>query len=250
MEILRHPGGGYRFIKGVFPYSAGVAAEPGFRIERVRFSSVVPMEEGFRRIAGHLASLGRPPGAFCACELRSPEPFSEATFREFNRGYGAVLKAWEIFVGGINPVARSNVCPELDPPSSPGFFAFSYTVPAEADSRPGFVIAGCGEVPEGKGNYQDHIVRRGDVSPDGLREKARWVLGEQERRLQALGFGWRDVTSTQLYTVHDPHPFLAEELGRRGVLRSGLTWHFCRPPVLEIEFEMDCRGVSRERAAF
>jgi hypothetical protein len=250
MEVLRHPCGGYRFIKGVFPYSAGVAAEPGYDIERIRFASILPMEEGFRRIAAHLASVGRPAGAFCACELRSPKPFSEDGFREFNRGYGAVLKAWDIFADGINPVARSNVCPELDPPGSPGFFAFSYTVPAPPDSRAGFVIAGSGEVPEGKGKYQDHLVRRGDVSPEGLREKARWVLGEQERRLHALGFGWADVTSAQLYTVHDPHPFLAEELGRRGALRSGLTWHFCRPPVLEIEFEMDCRGVGRERSAF
>ena len=29
--------GGYRFIPGMFQYSGGVAAEPGFRIERVRF---------------------------------------------------------------------------------------------------------------------------------------------------------------------------------------------------------------------
>jgi hypothetical protein len=246
MEILRHPEGKYRFIKGVFPYSAGVAAEPGFAIERARFSSLVPLEAGFRRIRAHLESLGRPLQAFCACELRSPAPFTEDGFRTFNRAYGEVLKSWEIFVGGVNPVARSNVCPEVDPPGEPGFFAFSYTVPAPPSSRPGFVIAGCGEVPEGKGNYRDHIVRRGDVSPEGLRDKARWVLGEQERRLAALGWGWRDLTATQLYTVHDPHPFLSEELVRRGVMKAGLTWHFCRPPVLEIDFEMDCRGVDRE----
>ncbi len=246
MEILKHRDGGYRFIKGVFPYSGGVAAEPGFEIERARFASVVPMEDGFKRIASHLASIGRPLASFCACELRSPKPFTEDGFREFNRGYGAVLKEWKAFVDGINPIARSNVCPELDPPAAPGFFAFSYTVPARAGSRPGFVIAGCGEVPEGKGNYRDHIVRRGDVSPDGLREKARWVLGEQERRMEALGFGWADVTATQLYTVHDPHPFLGEELVRRGAMRAGLTWHFCRPPVMEIDFEMDCHGVGRE----
>ena len=249
MEILKQRDGGYRFIKGAFPYSAGVAAEPGFEIERAGFAAPVPMAEGFRRIAAHLASRGRPLAAFCACELRSPKPFTEAGFREFNRGYGAVLKEqWKLFVDGINPVSRSNVCPELDPPAEPGFHAFAYTVPAAASPRPGFVIAGCGEVPEGKGNYRDHIVRRGDVSPEGLREKARWVLGEQERRLGALGFGWADVTATQLYTIHDPHPFLGEELVRRGSMRGGLTWHYCRPPVLEIDFEMDSRGVGRELA--
>ena len=39
---------------------------------------------------------------------------------------------------------------------------------------------------------------------------------------------------------------LANELGRRGVLRSGLTWHFNRPPVVDLEYEMDCRRVHIE----
>jgi hypothetical protein len=46
--------------------------------------------------------------------------------------------------------------------------------------------------------------------------------------------------------VHDLHPFLADEIVRRGAARSGLTWHFCRPPVRGLEFEMDCRGVRAE----
>ena len=79
-EVLKFPDGGYRFIKGVSPYSAGVAAEPGFEIERVRFDAPIPIEEGFRRIKTHLAGLGRPPAAFCACDLRSPKPFTEDGF--------------------------------------------------------------------------------------------------------------------------------------------------------------------------
>jgi hypothetical protein len=67
-----------------------------------------------------------------------------------------------------------------------------------------------------------------------------------ERRMAALGMNWRDVTSTQLYTVHDVHPFLAEEIVRRGATRGGLTWHYCRPPVVELDYEMDVRGVARE----
>jgi hypothetical protein len=55
--------------------------------------------------------------------------------------------------------------------------------------RPGFVVAGSGESIEGKANYRDHTVRLGDVSPEGLREKARYVLGEMERRLALLGVG-------------------------------------------------------------
>ena len=64
-------------------------------------------------------------------------------------------------------MARSNVCPEHAPPAEPAFHAFSFTVPAEAAS-PSFVVSGSGEVPEGKANYRDHIVRPGDTSPDGL----------------------------------------------------------------------------------
>ena len=237
--------GGYRYIPAVSQYSAGVAAEPGFRIERVRFSRVVPLREGFERIERHLASLGRPNTAFCACELRSPAPFTEAGFREFNEIYTGTLKRWEI-IGEDNPVARSNVCPELDPPSEPGFFAFSYTVP-EADAAPTFVVAGSAEAPEGKGDYRENAIARDDVSPEGIRTKARWVLGEMENRMRALGFDWSATTATQVYTVHDIHPFLGEELVRRGAMRAGVTWHYNRPPVVGLEYEMDCRGVSVER---
>ena len=243
-EVLEFDDGGYRFIKGVSPYSAGVAAQPGFEIERVRFDAPVPVEEGFRRIKTHLAALGRPPAAFCACELRSPKPFTEDGFAQFNRGYVSTLEKWGIVRDGLNPVARSNVCPEVDPPAVPVFHAFAYTVPGE---RAGFVVAGSGEAPEGRGNYRDHIVRLGDVSQEGLREKAAWVLGEQERRLRALGSGWSDVTATQLYTVHPVFPWIGEELMARSAMRGGLTWHHARPPVVAIEFEMDCRGVATER---
>jgi hypothetical protein len=236
---------GYRFIPGVFPYSAGIAALPGHRIERVRFQRPVPLAAGFAQIRSMLAAAGRPLTAFCACELRSPAPFTEAGFRAFNKVYVGTLAEWGLFENEVNPVARSNVCPELDPPPEPSFHAFAFTVPA-ADAPPSFVVAGSGEVPEGHKDYFDHIVARGDVGPNGLREKARFVLGEIERRLSALGFAWHDTTATQVYTVHDLSPLLAE-IVRRGAARAGLTWHFARPPVVELEFEMDCRGVRQER---
>jgi hypothetical protein len=238
--------GNYRFVPGVFQYSAGVAAEPGFRIERVRFLKPVPLAEGFRLIEQTLQAAGRPFTAFCACELRSPRPFDETGFEAFNKEYVGTLARWGLFDGKTNPVARSNVCPEIDPPEVPGFYAFSYTV-ADASAAPSFVVAGSGEAPEGKGNYKDHIVNRGDVSPEGLRNKARWVLGEMENRMRALGFNWSDATASQLYTVHNIYPFMAEEIGRRGAMRGGLAWHLNRPPVVELEYEMDCRGVHFER---
>jgi hypothetical protein len=245
-QTIGVPAGGYRYLPGVFQYSAAVAAEPGFEIERARFLRPVPLAEGFRAVEAQLTALGRPLEAFCACELRSPAPFTEEGFLAFNRGYVGTLERWGIYRDGANPIARSNVCPEIDPPHTPSFYAFAYTVPARAGARPSFHIAGSGESPEGKGSYRDHIVRCGDTSPEGLREKARFVLGEMERRMRALGFGWDQVTATQLYTVYDVHPILADELVRRGATPGGLTWHFARPPVVNLDFEMDVRGITRE----
>jgi len=237
--------GGYHYVPGVFQYSAGVIAAQGFDIVRARFRDPIPLAQGFARIEKFLAGEGRPLTAFCACELRSPAPFDEAGFRAFNRAYVETLKRWKISDGETNPVARTNVCPAIDPPGEPSFHAFAFTVGRERE-RPGFIVSGSGESAEGKANYRDHTVRLGDVSPEGLREKARYVLGEMERRLSRLGVGWQQTSAVQAYTVHDLHPFLADEIVRRGAARSGLVWHFARPPVVDLEFEMDCRGVARE----
>jgi hypothetical protein len=240
--------GGYRYIPGVFQYSGGVAAEPGFCIERVQFVHPVPLAEGFRRVERIIADAGRPLSSFCSCELRSPDPFTEAGFTAFNKHYVGTLAQWGIYdeASQTNPVARSNVCPELRKPAEPSFHAFCYTVPSKS-AVPSFVVAGSGEAPEGKGNYGHFIVRPGDTSTEGMGEKARAVLGEMERRLGLLGFTWKDTSATQVYTVFNIHPFLAEEIVRRGAAERGIGWHFCRPPVAGLDYEMDCRGIPFER---
>ncbi|WP_108662112.1 2-amino-5-chloromuconate deaminase CnbZ [Acuticoccus kandeliae] len=236
----------YAYIPGVMQYSAGVAAADGFAIERARFEEPVKLDEGFARIKAHLESIGRPLDAFCACELRSPAPFTEAGFRTFNEAYSSVLVDWGIMEGEDNPVARSNVCPEVAPPSEPSFHAFCYTVPA-AGVGPTFVVAGSGEAREGQGTYRDNTVRFGETTPDAIAEKADYVLGEMERRMSFFGAGWADTTAAQLYTVHPIHAFLESEIVRRGAARHGLTWHYNRPPVKDLEYEMDCRRILTER---
>jgi hypothetical protein len=242
--------GGYRFIPGVFQYSGGVAAEPGYSIERVMFRNPVPLVAGFARVEQIIKARGRPLTAFCACELRSPAPFTDQGFRAFNEVYVTTLAKWGIFdeKTRVNPVARSNVCPELHKPAEPSFHAFSFTV-ASGDKMPTFVVAGSGEAREGGASYRERTIRYGETSADAMREKAVFVLAEMERRLQLLGFTWNNTTATQVYTVHDLHPFLADEIVRRGAARMGLTWHFCRPPVQGLEYEMDCRGVAVEHSA-
>ena len=244
-DVVVFQPGGYRYIAGVFQYSAGVAAEPGFAIERARLARPLPLAEGFAAVEAHLAAIGRPTTAFCACELRSPEPFSEQGFVDFNREYVRTLERWGIYKDGVNPVARTNVAPEYAKPSEPSLYAFSYTVPSTAP-RGGFIVAGSGETREGGAAYRDSLVRYGETSPDAILEKLRYVLGVMEGRLATLGFGWADALATNAYTVHDIGPFLAAEIVQRGAAPHGLTWHVAHPPVVNIEYEMDVHGPARQ----
>ncbi len=238
--------GGYRFIPGVFQYSAGVAAEIGYEIHRINFIQLPNLVDGFAAIARHLSSLGLPLQSLCQCELRSPAPFTDEEFLTFNRGYVETLERWGIIQDGANPVARSNLCPRVAPPREPSLFSFSYTVPQSTNLMSTFAIAGCGEAPEGKANYRDHIIRRGEVSQSALLEKGGFVLNEQSRRLKTLSFDWSQVTAINVYTVHHLSQQIIDEIRQRTVATRGLTWYDCRPPVVDIEFEMDCRCVAQE----
>ena len=68
-----------------------------------------------------------------------------------------------------------------------------------------------------------------------------------ERRLGALGFAWADASAVQAYSVQDIHPVMAREVAVRGAAAHGLTWHYARPPVVGLEYEMDVRRVPVER---
>ena len=238
--------GGYRYIKAVFQYSSGVAAEPGFEIERVRLLEPLPLADGFAAVEAHLKGLGRPNTAFAACELRSAAPFTEQAFHDFNREYVKTLARWGIYRDEINPVARTNVCPEYDKPARPSLYAFSYTVPAPDAKRGSFIIAGGGELRGGAGSLRERIVRYGETSPEALQDKVRYVMAEMEQRLAALGFSWNDAVSTQAYSALDIGALVGAEIVARGAAAGGLAWHFARPPVIGLEYEMDVRGAARE----
>lgn len=238
--------GNFHYLPGVFQYSAGVAAADGYRIERARFDTPVPLAAAFDRVRAHLAERCRPLTAFCACELRSPAPFTEAGFLAFNRIYAGTLDAWGLLSQGDNPVARSNVCPEENPPASPSMHAFCYTMPAAAAGPREFVIAGSGETEEGRSTYEETIVALNDTSPDGIARKAAYVLGEMERRMAGFNRAWDDCSAVQLYTVYDAWPIIAGEMARRRAWGDGLAWHWCRPPIVGVDYEMDCRRVGVE----
>jgi hypothetical protein len=106
---------------------------------------------------------------------------------------------------------------------------------------------GAGELPEGSLDPHD-VVRRGETSPAALIEKARFVMGLMEGRINGLGVTWADSTVTEIYTVFDIHGFLQKEiLERMGKgAAHGVVWHYSRPPIESIEFEMDLRGCRHE----
>ena len=101
-------GGLYRYIPGVFQYSAGVAAAAGYAIERVRFYTPMPLAAGFAWIERYLVDQGLSPLSFCACELRSPAPFTEAGFIAFNRQYCGTLERWGLMRDDKNQIGRAS----------------------------------------------------------------------------------------------------------------------------------------------
>jgi hypothetical protein len=247
MSLTDHPEGNYRFLPGIAPYSCGAVSAPGFEIVHAVFQRPLPYRAGFDRIAEHLASAARPKAALCGIELRSPAPFSFAGFAAFNGEYAVILKEWGLFVNGINPVARTNVAPVIAPPAEPVLYGFSYTRPAAGAQPPTFVVAGAGELPEGV-LAAEGIVARGDVSPRGIATKAEFVMGLMESRLRGLGADWPLVNAIDVYTVHSLDTVLPEVVLKRAGAAAihGARWHYSRPPVTEIEYEMDLRGTRTE----
>ena len=244
--ILSNPQGGYKFLRGAKPYSAGVIAADGFSIESVRLSTTIPWKAGFELLDGYLRAVGRPRASVCAIGLRSPAAFSFQGFKEFNDGYVDVLKSWDILVDGVNPVARTNVAPEFHPPAEPSLYSFAYTVPAERGVT-SFVVAGAGELPEGSFDPLD-IVGRDDTTPEAMARKAEFVLGLMEGRLRGLDVSWNQVSHTNIYTVQDVNALLATIILPRigGAAQHGITWHYTRPPIVGLEYEMDVRGGTRD----
>ena len=182
MTTLTFASGGYRFIPAVFQYSGGVAAEPGYRIERVTFRDAGAARGRVSR-ASRASSRprGRPLTAFCACELRSPEPFTEAGFRPSTSSTSARWPKWGIYRRPHQPGGPQQRLPR-DRAAGRALASMPSPSPSPArDAAPSFFVAGSGEAREGERNYREHTVRYGDLSPQGLAEKARWVLGEMER---------------------------------------------------------------------
>ena len=244
--MIDNPEGNFQFLKGSGPYSSGAVAAPGYEVVHAIFNPLPALDDAFGVIERHLAAAGRPIDALCGMELRIPKALSLEGFNEFNQPYIERLEAWGAHVDGLNPVARTNVALEIAAVPEPSVYGFSYTVASDASNKT-FVIAGAGEV-QGSLGDEDSIVSQGDVSADGVRAKAERVLAIMAERLESMGLAWTDVTQSNIYTVHDIHPHLEKTIlpALHEGARHGMRWHYARPPVLEIEYEMDMRGVNLE----
>jgi hypothetical protein len=247
MPLTDHPQGNYRFLPGIAPYSCGVVSAPGFEIVHVTFQKPLAYRAGFEEISSYLAAQARPRAALCSIELRSPRPFTFPGFAAFNAEYAAILEQWGLFVNGVNPVARTNVAPVVCPPAEPVLYGFSFTRSCPSNLPPTFIVAGAGELPEGILS-REGIVALGDTSPQGLKIKSQFVMDLMESRLHGLGVDWPLVSTIDVYTAHSLAPLLPEiVLGRIGAASiHGALWHYSRPPIEEIEYEMDLHGTRTD----
>ena len=180
--LIHNPKGHYHFLKGIDPYSCGVIADSGHEIVNVTLKQPIPWREGFTGIDAYLRAQGQERTALCAIQLRSPAPFTMEGFIDFNRGYCKVLQEWGLYVGELNPLARTNVAPIVEPPAVPMLYGFSYVLPCDNVAEATFIIAGAGELLEAALNSEG-IVRRGETDRDAIREKATYVVEVMEERL-------------------------------------------------------------------
>ena len=256
MQRVENPAGGYHYVPGIPPYSAGVRAADGHVIVRVTLGRPTPWVDGFAVIDRVLADTGRPAQALCAVELRCPRPHSFDGFGSFNDDYRRALDERGILLtGGTNPVARTNVAPHLEAGGVAGaeteLYAFSHTIPVDAsgDLRPSFVVAGAGDLDDQADLRPEAIV--GGTSPWSASGPARAeaVLDVIEARMAGLGVGWSDTDSVVLYSVERIGEVVESTvLPRLGpAARRGVHWHHALPPVEGLRFEMDARGGVIER---
>ena len=258
MARVENPVGGYAFLPGISPYSAGVRAAPGHLIRRFSLRRSLPWRAGFSVIDGVLAGEGRPSQALCSIELRCPEPASFDGFGSFNDDYRGALADRGILLddGGVNPVARTNVAPGLDPPTETHLHAFGFTVPdsdsatrrRDAAGPVSFIVSGAGDLHDQADLRPETIVGGAAPWAESGSARATAVLDEIDQRLSGLGLTWAETDSVAVYsteavtTVLEPVVF-----ARLGVAQHrGVQLYLAQPPIAGLLFEMDARGGVEE----
>ena len=212
-----------------------------------RSSTPVPLVQGFERAAAIIKARGRPLTAFCACELRSPAPFSDAGFKSFNETYvrdarrhGASTTPQRRPIRSLAATSARRSDRPPSPPSTPS--------PSRCRRRGVAHLRGGGQRRSTRGRSElpraHRALRRDQRGRDagkGAFRARRDGAAPGAARLR-LGAHHRDAGLHRARSL----PVPADEIVGSGAARAGLTWHFCRPPVQGLEYEMDCRGVAVE----
>lgn len=245
------PEGGYSYLPASATYSSGAIANAGFGLSHVVFRRPLPLADGFEVMRAYLAVIDQPMASVCGIEVRIAQPLTWQGFGDFNKGYIALLQQYGLHIDGKAPAVRTNVAPlpASVAPGTPSIYAFTHALPMNTNSA-NFVIAGQGEsgrAPEGR-PPREGIVRLGDTSPEAMREKAAFCVAAASDLMRRLGVQWDDASATNIYTAHPYHTFLEEAImGAMGASAiHGVHWHVSRPPIEEIEFEIDARNVAQE----
>lgn len=239
--------GGYGYLPGgATPFSNGVVALPGHMLTRVRFRRPLPLAEGLAWAASFISGQERPLSSLAACELRAPAPLSRQDFGAFNGQYTESLRANGFSASGPYPIARSNMAPLFSPPGTNTLFAFTFAAPADAaadGSRSDFLISG---KPESL-NGPPYVLAAGATSPAAMALKAHYVVEQLQARVRELGADWDAITGAQAYTIHSLDGVM-DALRSSGLGNVGLALFPAYPPVIGLDFEIDVRSISVERA--
>jgi hypothetical protein len=231
------------------PFSAGVGALPGHELTRIRLHRPLPLDQGLELAAKLLAAAGRPPTALAALELRAPKIMSRQEFSTFNGRYLEALRSRGFVTGDGVAVARSNMVPAYEPPSTDFVAAFTYAAPSGAGATGGrdFLLSGRPEF----ATNPDRVIAPGDISAAGMGQKAEFVFGQLRQTVNNLGRQWSDVSDVQLYLTQ-PLESVMPALKAAGLAGSTLILAPGSAPVIgfdevRYEFEADIRRVSDDR---
>jgi hypothetical protein len=229
--VLSHfAAGSYRFVASPGrPFSPGIVADPGFDLVHAVFFRPVPLAAGLENARLHVEAAGRPAAALAAFELRIPEPLSSEGFDAFNEPYVEHMAALGLRSGDGSVTARTNVSPTTVPPSEPSLYAFTYTVPGGNRPLPAFRLSGAAET-------------RSDGS---AADRVRSILDALARPMGELGVTWEAATAINLYGA-SVAPFDEVASGFGPAALHGATWFPSVPPLRDLEFEIDVRGVGTE----
>jgi hypothetical protein len=224
--------GNYRFLAApADPCSSGIVAHKGYDLVHAVFFRPVPLEHGFRAAQSHVEAKGRRFTDIGAFELRIPEAFTQEGFDRFNVGYVKKLEGMGISGERYLPTARTNVAPTTVPVKEPSLYAFTYTVPG-GRMTPAFRLSGSAET-------------RRDGSSD---DRVRSIIETLEERMAELDVEWSDCTAVNLYSQTSALGTVEQEVLKHlgDAAFHGITWFPSLPPIRDLYFELDVRGVGTE----